>query len=546
MTNVPDESASVLTGLARRIADLEHRVLALEKTAPAIPFVPESSLQELQSQQPSSVALPTGMISTLGRAVLGIAVAYLFRAASESAILPRSFLVIAAMLYAAFWLVSSVRLRAFDGFARAVYALTAVLIFSPLLWEATIRFRILSPAFAACALAVFMTFGFALSLRFDLQAAPWILALFALPTAVALVVGTGAVTPFVISLLAIGLTVEIAGCRDKWSYLRPIVAAAADFMIWLMTYLLARPEGPPSGYIPADKSTLVILPLGLFVIYATSTAYRTIVRRLPITVFEIVQLPVSLILATTGVMAATLGGAIRGLGIFILVLAAACYVATFTRFRQEGQSRNFYLFSTYAAAFLLTGIWLLVPQETLTAFFCAAAVLTMIFGATKKISILHYHASVYLLGAFLAAGFFPLAVRAFVGANPGTTNLTNWLAILTALICYMTIWKFEVRGWQHHLGAFFQLSIAAIALASSGVILFFGLAAKWKAPEADSLAVIRTALICASAIVFALLASRYKRIEFVWAAYGALAIGTVKIILEDLRLERKGWLAISI
>jgi hypothetical protein len=546
MANVTDETVSALAELARRIGALEQRVLALEKTAPANPTASIPSTQESESPRAPSVSLPAGTVSILGRAVLGIAVAYLFRAASESAILPRHLLVIAAILYSALWLLLSVRLRPSEEFARAVYALTSVLILSPLLWEATVRFRILSPIAAACALAVFMIFGLVLSLRFNLRAAPLILVLFAAPTAVILLIETGAVTPFVFSLLAIGFAVEIAACRGNWPFLRPVVAAAADFIIWLMTYLLARPEGPPSGYFPAHESMLVMLPVALFVVYGASTAYRTIVRRLPITIFEIAQLPVACVLAMTGVAAATRDTAIPTLGVFALVLAAAAYLAAFTRSRQEGQRRNFVVFTAYAAALLLIGFWLLLPQGMQTAFFCLAAAVTTLIGAAKKISVLRYQASVYLFGALLAGGFFPFTKHAFIGANPGAITWTIWAVALTALICYIAAWKLNGRGWDDHLLAFFTAFLAASALAGSAVILLVGVVARGTPPQAHALAVVRTAIICASALAFGLLAVRFKRVELVWAAYGALAFGTAKLFLEDLWLQQKEWLAVSL
>jgi len=546
MAKVTDETASALAELARRIGELERRVLALEKTPPAVPSASIPSTQESKSPQPPLVSVPAGTISILGRAVLGMAVAYLFRAASEYAILPRPLLVIAAILYSALWLLLSVRLRPSEGFARAVYALTAVLILSPLLWEATVRFHILSPMAAACALTVFMIFGLVLSLRFDLRAAPPILLFFAVPTAVVLVIGTGAVTPFAFSLLAIGLTVEVAACRGNWPYLRPIIAAAADFIIWLTAFLLARPEGPPSSYFPADKSSLVMLPVALFVVYGASTAYRTIVRLIPITIFEIAQLPAAFILATTGVAAATASAAIPALGAFALVLATACYLAAFLRFQQEGQKRNFVVFSVYSAALFVIGIWLLFPQKTQAALFCLAAVVTMFFATSKKITLLRYQASVYLFGALLAGGFFPFTAHAFVGANPGAITWTIGAETLTALICYMAAWNLAGRGWKDHLLSFFPMILAAAALAGSAVILLVGFVAGRTPPVAHALAVIRTTIICASALAFGLLAVRFKRVELVWAAYGALAFGTVKLLVEDLWLERKEWLAVSL
>jgi hypothetical protein len=343
------------------------------------------------------------------------------------------------------------------------------------------------------------------------------------------------------------LTVEFGACFGNWPNLRPIVAATADFIIWLMSYLLARPEGPPSGYLPADKLRLVLLPVALFVVYGASTAYRTLVRRLPISVFEFIQFPVAAALAIIGVAAATFDAALPTLGAVSVALAAACYLAAFTRFRQDAQRRNFYVFSTYAAAFMMVGIWMSFSAAAVeTAFFCIAAIIAMLFGAAKKTPALRYHASAYLLGAFLSGGFFPLLAHAFVGANPGAITPTIWFAILTALVCYLTAWKLDGRLRQDHLVAFLAISLAATALASVAVILLLGLFSRSKAPDPGVLAVIRTALICASAFLFGALYARFKRIELLWAAYGALACGTVKIIVEDLRLERKELLALSL
>jgi hypothetical protein len=271
-----------------------------------------------------------------------------------------------------------------------------------------------------------------------------------------------------------------------------------------------------------------------------------LVRRFPITVFEFVQFPLAAALAIIGVAAATSDAALPILGAVALVLAATFYVAAFTRFRQDAERRNFYVFSTYAAAFMLAGVWLLFSAVAQTAFFCLAAIITMLFGAAKKTPALRYHATVYLLGAFLSGGFFPLLAHAFLGANPGAITPTIWFAILTALVCYLTAWKLDGRQRQDHLVAFLAISLAAAALASAAVILLVGLFFRTRAPDAGALAVIRTALICASTFVFGALYARFKRIELLWAAYGALACGTIKIMIEDLRLERKEWLALSL
>jgi hypothetical protein len=229
-----------------------------------------------------------------------------------------------------------------------------------------------------------------------------------------------------------------------------------------------------------------------------------------------------------------------------LVLAAVSYLAAFTRSPQAEQKRNFLVFSFYAVALFAIGIWLLCPQWMQTAVFCFAAAAAMVLGKAKKIAVLRFQALVFLFGACIAGGFFSFTTHAFVGSNPGAIGWTILAIALTALVCYIAVWKLDGRGWTDHLLAFFPAFLAAAALAGSAVILLVGFVARWTSPEAHALAVIRTGIICASAFAFGLLASRFKRVELVWAAYSALAFGAVKLFLEDLWLQRKEWLAVSL
>jgi hypothetical protein len=58
--------------------------------------------------------------------------------------------------------------------------------------------------------------------------------------------------------------------------------------------------------------------------------------------------------------------------------------------------------------------------------------------------------------------------------------------------------------------------------------------------------VIRTVVICAVALTLGLLGSFQKRIELVWLAYAAVALGTLKLLVEDLRFGNAASLVVSL
>jgi hypothetical protein len=87
--------------------------------------------------------------------VLGLAGAFLLRALAESGAMPILLVLLAAILYAATWLVFSVRTRQQDTFGSSIYGITAVLILAPLLWEGTLRFNVLPPVATAGILIAF-------------------------------------------------------------------------------------------------------------------------------------------------------------------------------------------------------------------------------------------------------------------------------------------------------------------------------------------------------------------------------------------------------
>jgi len=141
-----DDLPDALERLTARLETLERRVHALEhpnlvSTAPASQQLVATPVAE--AGEGLSFAPAGGVFSVLGKAMLGIAGAYVLRAVAESSSLPRLVIAAIAIAYAMMWLVWAARVKAGEWLASTIYACTSALILAPLLWELTLRFKVL-------------------------------------------------------------------------------------------------------------------------------------------------------------------------------------------------------------------------------------------------------------------------------------------------------------------------------------------------------------------------------------------------------------------
>jgi len=236
MPQAVDNVAFTLEQLAGQVRNLERRVAALEgqNENSSTGDLAGGSVALQRPRPPATwhgfppLEISSGAVPILGKAVLGIAGAYLLRALAESTGVPKAPLLVLAILYACFWLVWAIRVHHSSRFASAAYAVTSALILSPLLWESTVRFEVLSPAVAAAVTVVFVVLAIALAWRDDLQLIPWIATLASVVTAVALIIETHDLVPITAALLSAGIVTEAAACLGHRLTLRAIPALAAD------------------------------------------------------------------------------------------------------------------------------------------------------------------------------------------------------------------------------------------------------------------------------------------------------------------------------
>jgi len=502
-----DESLDI-AALREQLQRLEHRVELLEHPGGSASFAVSEAAGLPAAPE---MGLPTA-VPAAGRAVLGLAGAYLLRAAAESDVAPRLLMVFAGVLYAGLWLYLAVRARRTSAVAGTIYSCTSALILAPLLWEATVRFEVL-PTFATA--AVLIAFGV---LSF---AAP-VMAPAATVTAIALMIRTGDLVPFVAALLVAAGLVEADVSRGHRNFMRVPSALAADFGVWVLIYIVGTPGGVPSTYRPVGEGTAVALCAGLFVIFAAGLAWRSVRGGEIVSWYEIGQATLAFLLGGWGTLQLTDGGAAGALGAVCALCCGACYFAAFGRF--PNSPRNHRVFACWGIALGLAACILILPESLVTPVWSAAAVVATVVGARAAQPTLALHGTLYLLAAAATSHVPRMIVEAFAGAalEPAAPALAM-VALAAVCCCFASVVAAALAG----------LCLGALAILVAG-------------PSAAMLATARTLMVSALALIFAWSGARAGRRELVWIGYGCIGLGALKLVFEDFQHSGAAALAVAL
>jgi hypothetical protein len=535
--------------LTARIENLEQRISVLEhpsETAASIPAAPATPAAPRPTTKSFPSAEAGGVFPVLGKAMLGIAGAYVLRAVAESGSFPKLAVVVLALAYAGMWLVWAARLPAAAYFASTVYAITAALILAPMLWELTLRFDVLPTSATAGILGAFVIAAYALAWKRSLTSLVWVVNVTAVITALALLIATHDLVPFISALLLMALASELAAGRNHWLGLRPLVAAAADLAIWILLYIYSRPEGIPAEYKNVVTPVLLVLGCILFLIYGASTVFRTTRLRQRISVFEIGQCVIAFLLAAFSILHFGASAAATVLGASCLLFSVACYALAYAYFDRYHEERNYHVYATFSAVLFLAGSFLCLPLMPLTLCLSAAAIVATFLGVRASRLTLEFHGLAYLAAAAYASGLLDYASRALAGTFPVAPGWIVWIVAASAIPCYAVGGRFRTERWNQRSLQLLSAILAVAAVITFLVSLLVWLAELGMTPGASHVAVIRTLITCLVALALAFSGSRWQRSELVWIAYGTLALVTAKLLFEDLQHGHPGSTAVSI
>jgi hypothetical protein len=539
---MPDDLEREVRDLALRVAHLEQLLqVQVGQVGQAVPPATSHPLPET-----------TALLPVLGRALLGLAGAYLLRAFTESGTFAPQAGVAIGLLYALLWLVWAARTPAARRIETALRSLTSVLVLAPLLWEATLRFHAISTWTAGAILLLFTVFGLAVSWRKDLLIVATIATLAGLGTAAGLLMATHDVLPFTFVFLATAAAVEASACLDHWLSERWLAATTADLSVLLATWLVTNARGLPEAYAPIPHSWLLASQVLLLAIYLSSTIIRTLLRGFTFTAFETAQCALAFLIGVGGGL--RLSNQSSAAGALALACAAACYVVSFALLDRAGShSRNFYTYSTFGILLALAGSRILLSDAAASGAWLALAIGCIWAGGFFNRLTLQVHGGVYLLlaltfsGALEQAGDFLLGTAMWPGEKPAAIGA----GALAATFCYLLAARHRraERGtWS--LQAFRLVVAGALVWLAAGIAagaLTTAYHALYGAGASHAYcATLHTGVLAAAALLLAWAGSRWNILELSRLIYPAMLLGAYHLVVEDLHQDRKAALFLSL
>jgi hypothetical protein len=550
--------------LVEEVRDLRTRVARMEMALgmaahPAPAAAPGSHAAEpvLATEGPGILDSPTSLLPVIGRALLGLAGAYLLRAVTEAGTFSPRVGVGVGLIYAMLWLVWAARTPATHRLETALHGLTSVLVLSPLLFEATTRLHAISTWTAGAILFAFTLFGLAVSWRKDLLIVATFATLAGLGTSAALLLSTLDVLPFTFVFLAIALAMEVSACLNHWLSERWLTATAADLAVLLATWLVTNERGVPEGYAAIPHAALLGAQVALLAIYLSSTIVRTLLRGFTFTWFETAQCALAFLISVGGGLQLTSHDArvAPALAILSLVCAAACYLVSFLMLDGGGEqhSRNFHTYSTFGILLALAGSRILLSGAAAAVAWSVLAVAAIWVGGIFLRLTLKVHGGIFLLLALGASSALEQAAGLLLGSRtwPGGAPWAIWSGALTATLCYVIGTRhgaavtpsWSSRALRILVAGTAVLLVAGIAagLLTSGYHLIFG-----EQATHSYCATLRTFVLSVTALLLAWAGGRWDRPEFGRLVYPVMALGAYRMIGVDLQQDRTAALFLSL
>ncbi len=530
------ESADArIQALEASLADLHRRMGRMEVAVFGVESGPRVATASADGSEAEAAPTAVNLLGLAGRTFLILGGAFLIRALTEGGTLPKELGVLLGILYATAWAVAAFRSQ---GAVASLYTVLSALLIYPLLFESTLRFKVMGSLQSSFWIGAFTTGLLWIAWRGDLRTAAWISLSAALGTCFALMAGTNSPLAYTALFLAIGGGILWLTYGRKWHGLRWPAALFADLAVLVLTSIAATPGGPPEAYRDLSTGGAMTLALGLVVVYVGSIAARTIQKNRKVNIFEITQCTLAVVVGFGGAIRIALaaGSTLIPFGIAALATGLACYAVAFAFLeKQEEAVVNFFFFTTLALVFTLLGGILVVPRAALVPTLAALGTLSLILGVRQNRWILRTHGAVYYTSMAITLGIPALAGEAFWGSAPLPALEQPWvLGGFTGGLALAHIYTATQRPrtplvWWRKLPSFALAIWAGIGLAALLVFV------SWRAfPEAASLAALRTAILSALILGSAFLPRWVATSETGWLVYPLLALAALKVLLQDL------------
>ena len=378
---------------------------------------------------------PIAVLSLIGRLFIVLGGAYLLRAMTDAGTIPPAGGVALGLAYGLVWLALADRAAGRGQAPSAVFhGLGAAMVAFPVVFEATIHFRVFPGASSAAALAV-LTAGL-LARRVAAPASGAGLdcrARSPFPATVVILARTGVVVPHAFFLILFGVATLWMGYSLDWLLVRWPVAAVADIVVVGVTL---RALAPQPQETPAAALAVQMALLGA---YLASIAVRTLVRGRNVVPFEVVQTAAALVVGLGGALSVTraTGAGASALGMASALIGVACYGVAFAFIeRQQHRGRNVYFYTSLGIVLVLVGVTVLLPGAAVTGVLAALAVVCSAGWSRIGRLFLLIHAAVYLVAASVVSGAVGYDMREVVaGAGPPWPLPSAAMLVVLAAAC---------------------------------------------------------------------------------------------------------------
>jgi hypothetical protein len=514
--------------LRLRVADLEERLAHGEYTASAQgaePFRdPLTAAAEISSRSFQH------WLALAGRTLVVLGGAYLLRAITESRVVAPEVGVALGLVYGAPWLLLASRAEGRGAHLDALcHALATALIGYPLVWEATVRFHVLTPPQSAGLVAALTGAALVLSSRRQLQSLAWVVTFGALGSAIGLAAATSSWVPYTLVSIGVGLATLWLGYLHGWNELRWLPALAANFMLFIATGRAAVHGGAGS----------VLWLQGLMLVgYLGSFAARTAFRSNHLVPFEVAQ--------SAGVLAVGYGGLVyllfdssHGLEMLSaasLIAAVTTYASAFGFSERHRAPASFVFHSMVGFFFTLAG--LMVGLGAAVASIVCAVLAMVALGLARQHHrlTLMLHAALYALAACIVSGLLMNATIAMTApgvagvVRPGVFPLAAFAAVLAVAALPLK----DTRERWPYVVSVARLIVSTVAIVSVvGILVAALLELMPVAIDPSQLSTIRTIVLVIAALAVAAAGRRPGGREAAWLAYPLLFLAGLKLVFVD-------------
>jgi hypothetical protein len=318
-----------------------------------------------------------------------------------------------------------------------------------------------------------------------------------------------------------------------------------DAVVLLMTVMLLYGQSERVAEI-LRAPELTAIQLALVVLYLGSFVMRAIRQGRDLRVAEIAQGIAVLLIGLGGSAAVVQTGDAPGVALatISLLIAIACYAASFTLIDRGSTGRATFVFYTTAALVCtLVGVGMLQDAGWLAVTLAVVALTAGVIGASRSRATLGMHGAVYLLAAAISSGLVTRSIDAMQGATlppRGWIDFPNLIVFAVAVVyCALPVTT-EGKTWGRLAHSAKLLVLALAMLGSAGfVVSLVGQSLPQTTdghPDRQMLAMLRTVVLSSSAVLLAWAGRRPRLHEAGWLVYPVLVLGGLELVFEDLRV----------